>query len=849
MVCAVFKIFTVAALIASCTAAIPVDKGLVLVTDVPNVAVPAKKANYDNLRPQISEMNIKTYITNRFAQTTVTGKVKNHASKSQEAVFFVVLPNQAFISAFILEIDGKHYTAYVQEKEKAKKIYDDAVRSGIGAAHVSVNARDSNTFTVKVNIEPESKAVFNLTYEELLERKKGYYELVINIHPGQLVKDLNVEVDIVESRPLSFVRAPQIRTGNVILKDNDELDPRAQIERPKAEQAVIKFKPDFEKQKRIAHGLGTEEDDGFAGQFVVQYDVERDPQGGEILIKDGYFVHFFVPPDLKPLVKHVVFVLDTSGSMAGRRIEQLKEAMKNILGDLNSKDYFNLVEFNIHAKVWNLDAPEESTYFPNSLRDNSAVQEIINISFAPAYPVKNTTINETNKLVKAMRAKGGTNIYDALRVAIHLIKLRRKRVGNNNIQPLIIFLTDGEATVGKTNKNEIIDGISKENDIKIPIISLSFGDSADHNLLKKLSQKNFGFERKIYEDFDSDIQLQNFYKEISSPLLNNITFTYTPDTVSLTTTNFPILYEGGELVVSGKIPQNSNVVAPVVNCFGNQGPVQYRPKVNKSVGQLERLWAYMTVKKLLEEKETSTNVKEIEKKALYLALKYSFITPVSSMAVVKPNSIESVDIQKALSTPNTKAFKAGLVKIAPENPIEDNEENKIDNHTKVVSTSIIEPFVFPTEMKIKLPWLENKFNKDGTLKFFKGRYTLGINETSPAGLDCIDPQSEEGLCMLVSDCDILLPKLTDEQTFKDYFCSIENKFAGVCCPKPIVAGIAPQYPFVESEDYEIDDHTEAVSTKTIKSRQNLSSGALNQFSNWHIIYFMILYQFLSSTLF
>lgn len=57
-----------------------------------------------------------------------------------------------------------------------------------------MSARDSNRFTVSVNIEPETKASFWLTYEELLQRRDGRYELVVNLHPGQPVKDLTVEV-------------------------------------------------------------------------------------------------------------------------------------------------------------------------------------------------------------------------------------------------------------------------------------------------------------------------------------------------------------------------------------------------------------------------------------------------------------------------------------------------------------------------------------------------------------------------------------------------------------------------------------------------------------------------------
>lgn len=47
-----------------------------------------------------------------------------------------------------------------------------------------------------MNVAPQKKAAFYLTYEELLQRRDEQYEIVINIHPGQPVKDLSVEVRI-----------------------------------------------------------------------------------------------------------------------------------------------------------------------------------------------------------------------------------------------------------------------------------------------------------------------------------------------------------------------------------------------------------------------------------------------------------------------------------------------------------------------------------------------------------------------------------------------------------------------------------------------------------------------------
>ena len=62
-------------------------------------------------------------------------------------------------------------------------------------------------------------------------------------------------------------------------------------------------------------------------------------------------MHFFAPEDLPPLRKHVSFVLDVSGSMSGRKMEQLKEAMNTILDDLNANDTFSIAIFSSSVQV------------------------------------------------------------------------------------------------------------------------------------------------------------------------------------------------------------------------------------------------------------------------------------------------------------------------------------------------------------------------------------------------------------------------------------------------------------------------------------------------------------------
>ncbi|KAK4880739.1 hypothetical protein RN001_008885 [Aquatica leii] len=555
--------------------------------------------NYAVDKPEIYQMHIQTSISNRFAHTTVTSKVRNFAAKAQEAVFSLVLPNTAFISGFIMEVDGKNYTAYVKEKEEAKREYDKAVSSGHSAAHVAVSARDSNRFTVDVNVEPAKKAAFYLMYEQLLNRQDGHYEQVINIHPGQHVKDLSVEVVITENRKIVDLKVLPLRSGNEIGTDKVDLEPQAVITFNNS-TAIVKFHPSVERQKQLAEAFGSKEENGLAGQFIVQYDVERDPYGGEVLVQDGYFVHFFAPTGLKPVPKYVVFILDTSGSMTGEKIQQVKEAMIKILEQLNKEDFFSLVDFNTVVKVWDLDST--SKVIPKAYRANP------------------DNIKKAVNAVKNLNAGGSTSMYAALQAGLTLVE-EHKNSTYFRQQPIILFLTDGQPTDLSTQ--DIAMKITESNSgmKKASIFALSFGDGADKNFLQKLSLQNSGFSRHIYEAADASLQLQDFYRHISSPLLSNVTFKYEPTVTSLTTTEFPIHFGGSEIVVAG--------------WCGTKTP---NSVINGEVSQL------------LEKAEASEDKnEELKKNASDLALKYQFVTPVTSLVVVKPKDTGAVDVKEAQS--------------------------------------------------------------------------------------------------------------------------------------------------------------------------------------------------------
>ncbi|PSN48673.1 Inter-alpha-trypsin inhibitor heavy chain H4 [Blattella germanica] len=513
------------------------------------LAIAGAKSTGKETRPQIYSLHVQSDIHYRYAHTLVTSKIANPSNFSQEVTFTVVLPDTAFISGFLIEDEDSVYNAYVKEKKAAKKEYAEAVKNGRTAAHVSLRARNSNLFAVSVNVRALKKVAFNLTYEELLTRKLGVYKHVINLDPGQIVQDLSVQVNIQEFSRISYLEVPAFKTGSEVFEDpNQDVGPSplARILRSQPYTAVVRWEPTPEQQEELALK-------GVRGQLVVKYDVDREQYPQQILVNDGYFVHFFAPPDLPPLQKHVIFVLDISGSMTGRKIRQLKEAMNKTLGDLRPTDYFSLVRFSGKARV----------------------------------------TKAGKRFWKTQNTNAGS------------------RQQQRNPEPMIIFLTDGEPTEGKTNPNKIVTGITARNKkVKASIFCLALGNGADFEFLKKLSLRNSGFARKIFEASDTAMQLNDFYREVASPLLANVTFKYLTeqiDPTSLTQKQFYFFYSGSELVVSGHLQPTTpaDFLQYEVKALSPEGlayfeppsrpmVVQYEPlDGDKSPGLMERLWAYL----------------------------------------------------------------------------------------------------------------------------------------------------------------------------------------------------------------------------------------------------------------
>ncbi|KAK6176956.1 hypothetical protein SNE40_015157 [Patella caerulea] len=583
----------------------------------------------------VESLHVSTDVKYRFATTRVSSTISNPSRLTREVSMDVILPESAFIADFVMDVEGKEYKGLVEEKESAKRKYLKAKKEGESAGHLAARPRDTNRFVVQVNIKAMKKVSFNLTYQEVLKRKRGYYDHTLYINPGEPVSDLRVDVNILESRPITFLKVPPIRDDLLTSVNLTANNPYAYIIRNNNQSAHITFRPTIAEQ--------TESNPwGISGMFSVLYDIERDFDAGDVLIIDGYFVHFFAPKLNFPLPKDILFILDTSVSMDFGKLDQLKAAMKIILSELRPGDRFNILDFNTYSEFWNNE---------------------------DMVPVTDANLVKAVQQIENLQTKGATDINEAMLKGVNFLY---DHASEHN-RSVIVFLTDGRSTVGETKDSLILENIRDSNRYHIPIYTLAFGVYADWQLMKKIAVQNDGFARRIYEEADSALQIKGFYDEVSTSMITDLNFDYLDESVEgVTDSDFSNYFNGSEILVAGKLLNGSLESLPI-HIRGNtsqglielelEGHIRRQQEIENFKDITEKMWAYLKIQDILRNREGAIEEEEreaLKKQAVDMSIQYNFVTPVTSMVVTKPGDDRQQQQQRdVVSTHEGEDFNVG----------------------------------------------------------------------------------------------------------------------------------------------------------------------------------------------
>ncbi|TMS02933.1 Inter-alpha-trypsin inhibitor heavy chain H5 [Larimichthys crocea] len=628
-------------------------------------------------KPHIQELSIKTTIISRYAFTAVYCAMLNRHSAATEGVFQFQIPANAYVSNFTMIIGGRVYQSEVRPKEKRVKQENGKPKnkeSGDASPEPEVEV-----FRMAASIPGRNRAIFLLTYEELLQRRLGYYEHMTSLRPLQLVSRLSLDVTIVDHSTITNLEVLPLRNGKSTAAANSAAGPNApktpaKLEPPvttviKNEKNVCKitFSPNIVQQAKITTS-------GVLGDFVIRYDVQRDMGIGDIQVLNGHFVHYFAPKDLPVVPKNVVFVIDTSASMLGTKIRQTKDALFTILRDLRPGDRFNIISFSNKIKVWQ----------PNRLVE-----------------VTPLTVRDAKKFIFTLATTGGTNIDGAIQTGSSLLRdyLLRPDTSPNSVS-LVIFLTDGRPTVGEMQSTAILGNTRSAVQEKFCIFTIGIGNDVDYRLLERMALENCGMMRRINEDADASSMLKGFYDEIGTPLLSDIRINYTEDSVRYVTQHlFTNYFNGSEIVIAGKLTNQSTESLHVQVTASNNDksiiletdvPLRHRQietekHVKKATAAMaggarvpgsavaqglgnalgviaddfvERVWGFLSVKEGLRSRLRSQTSKEREghtQQATNLSLNYHFLTPLTNLVVEKPEVLSDGTMAPAPTMPPASA--------------------------------------------------------------------------------------------------------------------------------------------------------------------------------------------------
>ena len=548
------------------------------------IYVPPAHFPFAPLEVTSHQVNVK--IDGQIATTSIDQEFYNPNDQRLEGFYMFPVPKGAHIDKFSMEIAGKSVEAELLPADKARGIYEDIVRKMRDPALLEYAGRD--LFKVRIfPIEPRSRKPIKISYTELLRSDAGtltyLYPLSTEKFSAQPIKNLSVKIDLKSAEPLASIYSPSHKV---------------EIKRDGPNRAVIGYeskneKPDTDFQ--LVYGSDTRD----VGLKLITYKPDSD---------DGYFLLLAAPTvsnETKPAAKDVVFVVDTSGSMAGQKLQQAQKALRFCVENLNAADRFEIVRFSTEAEP--------------------LFRELVS---ADADHRK-----RANDFIDNFKPIGGTAIADALQSAL---KVRQEKSDRPFV---VIFLTDGLPTVGTRNAEEIVANIKKVSGVRI--FSFGIGSDVNTQLLDQIAEGTRAFSQYVLANEDLELKVSNFYTRIKEPALTNLKLDLAGGvhTSKMYPADLPDLFRGDQLVVAGRYSGAGDVEAKLTgNAGGREQTFTYKLRFedrNTTDDYVPRLWATRRVGFLLDEIRVHGETAALRDETTELARKYGIVTPYTAYLIVE----------------------------------------------------------------------------------------------------------------------------------------------------------------------------------------------------------------------
>ncbi len=538
---------------------------------------------------EVAYHHVKVKIDGQVATTSVDEEFYNPNPQRLEGTYLFPIPKGAQIDKFTMDIGGKQVEAELLPADKARQIYEDIVRKMRDPALMEYADRD--VFKVRIfPIEPNSRKHITLSYTQVLKSDAGLVSYIYPLNTEKFsskpIKDVSVQVEVSSDRSLKTIYSPSHSV---------------EIKRHGSDRASVGYE---------ATDVLPDTD------FALYFAPEKDELGVNLLAHktsgdDGYFLLLASPgldtTDKKVMPKDVAFVLDTSGSMAGKKLEQAKKALQFCVENLNDNDHFEIIRFSTEVE--------------------------------PLFD-KLVTANESNRgkandFIKDLKAIGGTAIDDALQKALSL------RSDSGGRPFVVIFLTDGMPTIGTTDENQILADVKKSGGDRTRVFCFGIGGDVNTHLLDRITEETRAVSQYVLPEEDIEVKVSNFFSKIKDPVLANPTIQFTAGVraTKMYPSPLPDLFRGDQLVLAGRYSGEGNsaiILEGTVN--GEKKRFTYEvnfPRDNDGNEFIPRLWATRRVGYLLDEIRLHGENAELRDEVTELARQFNIVTPYTAYLIVE----------------------------------------------------------------------------------------------------------------------------------------------------------------------------------------------------------------------
>lgn len=545
-------------------------------------------------RPILTPLEVKNHfvdvtIKNQIATTSVDQTFRNPGNQRLEGEYIFPVPKGAQIDKFSMEIDGTMTEAELLPADKARKIYEDIVRQMKDPALMEYAGRDM--FKVRVfPIEPKSDKRIKLSYTQLIKSENGLTEYIYPLNTEKFsaspIETVSVRVKIDCDQPLKSVYSP---SHEVEIKRNSDT------------QATLGFEAKNKKPD---------------SDFIVYYGTDQKRVGANLLCyrnsgEEGFFLLLASPgvsrPDGAVSPKDVTFVVDTSGSMSGEKLPQAKRALQFCIDNLNEVDRFEIIRFSTEAEP----------LFSGLVEANQANRD------------------KAATFIKKLKPTGGTAINDALAEAL------KHPESTGPARPhLIVFLTDGQPTIGETSEAKILERLAEAKS-KARVFCFGIGTDINTHLLDKIAEKTRASTEYVLPEENIEIKVSGFFAKVTEPVLASpkLVFPTELKVTKMYPNELPDFFKGEQVIVAGRYAGTGKSTVKLEGTVDGEAK-EYAFDVEFAENQadlafLPRLWAMRRIGYLLDQIRLNGESSELKDEVAQLAKEFGIVTPYTAFLILE----------------------------------------------------------------------------------------------------------------------------------------------------------------------------------------------------------------------